>query len=113
MIALLLAQTAFAAEAPVFDPVSHLQQDDTQPVPTAPAAGSSGVSDTPQRPYLMEVNLRGKYMSIPDSLIDIWMFNGSDDNGDHLERPTVRAYSAGMEFAIRSNGEGGGAMGAL
>lgn len=113
MFALLLAQTAIAAEAPALAPVSHLTQDETQPAPTAPAAGTSGVSAEPQRPYLMEVNLRGRYMSIPDNLIDIWMFNGSDDNGNHLERPQVRAYSAGMEFAIRSNGMGSGAMGAF
>ena len=113
MLPLLLAQTALAAQAPVLAPVSHLQQEDTQPAPTAPAAGTSGVSDAPQRPYLMEVNLRGKYMSIPDSLLDIWMFNGSDNDGAHLERPQVRAYAAGMEFAIRSNGVGSGAMGSF
>ncbi|MED5373487.1 MAG: hypothetical protein VX899_20890 [Myxococcota bacterium] len=104
---LLIAANAQAAEAPIA-PVSHLTQETA-----APAAGTGEVSAAPQRPYLMEVNLRGKYMSVPDSFLDIFFFNESANNGNHLARPDVRAYAAGMEFAIRSNGMGSGAMGSF
>lgn len=75
-----------------------LIQDETEALP----AGDPG-GPTTARDFLMEVNLRGRYMAIPDSVLDIWYFNGSDDNGAHLERPSIRAYSTGLEFCVRND----------
>lgn len=108
LLALTLGSLAQAAE------VANLRQDAPTEAPTAELAGPDGVeSDTP-RSFLMEVNLRGRYLTVPDNFLDIPYYNGTDQGGAHPERPSIRAYSVGLEFALRSNeGKGTGAMGAF
>lgn len=98
----LLSGVAFASNPALSDHLVNyrLVQDET--VEAAPAAGDSGGAER-TRPYLMEVNMRGRYMAVPDSILDIWYFNGSDDGGAHLERPQIRAYSVGLEWCIRND----------
>ncbi len=75
-----------------------------QDVDEAPPAGDPSAGQPERaRDFLMEVNLRGRYMVVPDSILDIWYFNGSDDNGAHLERPSIRAYATGLEFCVRND----------
>ena len=74
----------------------------SQSPPTAERAGeTSGPERT--RPYLMEVNFRGRYMQVPDSVLDIWYFTDRDDSGTHVGRPSITAYAAGLEFAVRND----------
>jgi hypothetical protein len=55
----------------------------------------------PERRGFMEIGFRGRHMSIPDSLMDLWYFNDSDSGLDQ-PRPKVRAYSVGLEYVIKS-----------
>ena len=63
----------------------------------SPAATPAATS----RDYLMEVNVRTRWLSIPDSILDIWFYNELDQDGLHPERPRVRALGTGLEYVIR------------
>lgn len=107
MLVLLWSATASASDlTPALSDVLtpyQLVQDEEAPA-AAPAAGDAPAKT---RPFLMEVNLRGRYMAVPDSVLDIWYFNGTDDGGAHLERPKIRAYTVGLEWAIRNDSQMG------
>lgn len=70
----------------------------------------SGVLATPamaqptmtSRNYLMEMNFRGRYMKIPDSILDIWFFDEDDSTG-HLPRPDIEGYTLGLEYGFRKD----------
>ncbi len=79
-----------------------LAQDPTTPAPTMPAptplpAIESTVSNR-QRAYLMEVNFRGRYLFLPDSVLDIWYEKHA---GETFERPNISAYALGLEFVVK------------
>ncbi len=65
-------------------------------------AGSQGGTNDSQRPYIQEVNLRIRYAFIPDSVFDLYFYNGDTDNGNHLARPSVSAFATGIEYVIRN-----------
>lgn len=50
------------------------------------------------RPFLMEVNFRSRYLSLPDSVLDIWM---EKHEGEAYERPLVHGYALGLEFVVK------------
>jgi len=66
------------------------------PMATAPA-----ISDH-TRDYLMEINFRGRYMSVPDSIMDIWFFD-KEDASNHLARPDIKGYTLGLEYGFRKD----------
>ena len=71
--------------------------------PADPALASESTDEVaPQktRDYLMEVNFRGRYLFLPDSLLNIWYETHEGQTG--LERPKVQAYSLGLEFVVRN-----------
>ncbi len=47
----------------------------------------------------MEVNFRGRYEFLPDSLLNIWYETHA---GETIQRPKVNAYSLGLEFDVRN-----------
>lgn len=69
----------------------------------APPPGPDAASTAPVLPktrkFLMEVNFRGRYMFLPESVLDIWYEKHSGDG--ILERPAVGAYALGLEFVIK------------
>lgn len=68
-------------------------------VPAEPPAADTQIGTT--RPFLMEVNVRGRYMWMPSSILDIW-YEKHDTAGDTVpERPGVAAYALGLEYVIR------------
>jgi hypothetical protein len=69
---------------------------------TTNRAGSQGGASDSQRPYIQEVNLRVRYAFIPDSVFDLYFYSGDNDNGNHLERPSVSAFATGIEYVIRN-----------
>ncbi len=88
--ALLLALTAGPAHAA-----------DTPPAdPTLATESTTEVAPQKTRNYLMEVNFRGRYLFLPDSLLDIWYETHAGEA--NLERPHVAAYSLGLEFVVRN-----------
>lgn len=81
---------------------------DEQPAP-APAdtdGGSDGLTVQQQstgRNFDMELGFRGRYLSVPDSILDIWFTD--DDTPGYLyseSRPQIHAYSVGIEFVLKS-----------
>lgn len=79
--------------------------DETTPPPAAPAPTDPGLAATTatapkQRNFLMEVNFRGRYLFLPDSVLDIWYEKHA---GAAFERPTIKAYSLGLEYVIKDD----------
>lgn len=67
-----------------------------------PAATATDTEPAPvkKRKFLMEVGFRGRYMDLPDSILDLAYFRNDDD--DTLpDRPHVSAYSLGIEFIVK------------
>jgi hypothetical protein len=105
----LATTSASAAIFPQSEAPSHLVA-----LPDAPAVGPFPI-DTPSasateptvlahgrtRNFLMEVNFRGRYLSLPSGLLNPWYFNADDVPG-HPERPSVKAWSAGLEWVIKN-----------
>ncbi len=59
-----------------------------------------------KRDWLMEVNFRGRFLGIPDSLLDIWYFD-EDDGGYEGKRPKVRAWGVGLEYVVKRDAANG------
>ncbi|MCB9758729.1 MAG: hypothetical protein H6739_02730 [Alphaproteobacteria bacterium] len=110
MLCLTMVAASLAAEPSVLNipPVRLTQEDEPgdTPATTAPAAGSADPERS--RDYLMEVNTRGRYLFVPNSIIDIWYFNGTDDGGNHLDRPFAHGYAVGLEYVIRNRSNDNG-----
>ncbi|MDP2305353.1 MAG: hypothetical protein Q8P18_04935 [Pseudomonadota bacterium] len=74
--------------------------------PTAPSTETAPPVDMPEatprkRKFLMEVGFRGRYMDLPDSILDMGYFRNNEE-GDLLpDRPHVSAYALGIEFVIK------------
>ena len=59
-------------------------------------------ADVPvKRDMRYETNFRARYLSVPDSILDIWFFDNDDDGANPYPRPSVRAYAAGVEFVMK------------
>jgi len=73
------------------------EESDVGSVTEAPTKSSRG--------YKMEVGFRGRMVSIPNSVMDIWYFD-SDSAKWALEgesRPRIRGYAAGVEFVVKGD----------
>lgn len=57
------------------------------------------------RPYDMEVGLRGRYLAVPNGIIDSFVFPHKDDG--YPDRPSIWGASGGLEFVIRNNNANG------
>jgi hypothetical protein len=75
-----------------------------------PAGGSDVGSVTAppaaaQRNYKMEVGFRGRMVSVPSSILDIWYFDSDAPEwalpGE--DRPRIRGYAAGVEFVVKGD----------
>jgi len=69
-------------------------------VPVGEAGTTTAVGQV-VRPTMMEVNFRGRYLFLPDSVMDIWYFNSDDPGANPYQRPKIRAYLAGAEFVLK------------
>jgi hypothetical protein len=54
-----------------------------------------------RREHLYELNFRTRYLSVPNSILDIWFFDNDSDGANPYARPKVRAYTAGIEFVTK------------
>lgn len=69
----------------------------------APAASTDAAVTPPTRPYLMEVGFRGRYLFFPNDILDIWYERHEGGEGAVPERPTVSAYTLGLEFVLKND----------
>ncbi len=60
------------------------------------------VPEKKPRDYFMEVNFRGRYLTLPDAFLDLGYFKHT---GETIERPDVNAYSLGLEFVVKGKGD--------
>ncbi len=74
--------------------------DDQAPPPVEPAA-----TGEKKRPFLMEVNFRGRYMTVPKGTLDLWSEAHEDD--EYPARPEANAYTLGLEFVIKEKSANG------
>ena len=107
-LALLLPTTAFAsagnhqswawraarADSPLNEDLLFLERQEAE----VAAPGTGGPERT--RDFLMEINFRGRYLTLPDGLLDIWYYDEGDD-GVTMDRPKVRAWGVGLEWWAR------------
>ena len=62
----------------------------------------------PQRGYFMEIGFRGRYVTVPDSILDIWYFNENDPGwADDAPRPDIRGYGLGLEYVVKGDSANG------
>ncbi len=92
MTLLLLAQLAHAAPVDLTAP-ARPQIDELDP------------EFGERSPLRHEVNVRTRYLSLPDSVLDIWFEGGTA--GTATDRPKVSAYALGVEYVL-SNGNDDG-----
>jgi hypothetical protein len=67
-------------------------------------ARTAGVVDPDlpvKRDMRFETNFRARYLSVPNSILDIWFFDNNDDGANPFARPKVRAYTVGGEFVMK------------
>lgn len=56
---------------------------------------------TTRRTAKMETNFRYRYLTVPDSVIDIWYFDEDDPGANPYKRPSLRAYAVGLEYVLK------------
>ncbi|MBL8615256.1 MAG: hypothetical protein JNM72_06585 [Deltaproteobacteria bacterium] len=89
---LLLPQIALAA--PIDIPTEPLRQ--ASPGEAA-AAGSTPAKERPP----MELNLRARYLTVPNAIMDAWFFDAGDEGANPFERPRLRMYTFGVEYVLK------------
>ncbi len=67
--------------------------------PPGELVGVSGVEYSRKTP--MELNIRGRWLTVPDSVLDIWYFNENDPGANPLARPKARGYAVGIEYVLK------------
>ncbi len=67
-----------------------------QTAAAAPAVEGGGTN----RDFLMEINFRGRYLTVPDGFLDIWYYDEGDE-GVTLDRPKIKAWGVGLEWWAR------------
>jgi hypothetical protein len=109
--ATLSAFILFSSQAPAATPEGPEPLRLQEEAPTAPETPlediltldeeTEGPSEN-RRNYLMEVGVRARSMSIPNSLMDSWFFDARDEGWAWLEdRPSIRGTAVGLEFVVK------------
>ena len=93
---LLLAPLSLAATpaAALPSPLSPAQRNADDVDPDAPADAAAK-----KRPYLMEIGFRGRYMTVPNGILDPFVNAHEDDT--YPQRPDINAYTLGLEFVVK------------
>ncbi len=91
LVTLAAPATALAQEAPADD--------------AAPPAADSGR----EREFDMEMSVRFRRMTLPDSIMDIWYYNADADGwiDGNNDRPSVQGFAPGFEFVVKGDGPNG------
>lgn len=97
-----LLTLAVASAAPVFPSVveegPHRQAEQADPTPAAPAAAGG-------RKFKMEIGFRGRMLSVPGGVVDIWYENETAPfwalEGER--RPRIQGYAGGLEFLVKGD----------
>lgn len=52
------------------------------------------------RTYLMQINARARYLSVPSSVLDPWFFDSDDAGANPFDRPKIRGWAFGGEYVF-------------
>lgn len=100
-LALASVPTARAQDAASFTPPSStLQEPTTAPASAPPAAKPGGYGTRGKRDYLMQINARARYLSVPNSILDPWFFDSDDPGANPYDRPKVNGWAFGGEYVF-------------
>jgi hypothetical protein len=55
----------------------------------------------------MEVGFRGRYMGVPDAILDPFVTAHDEKNDTYPERPSIAAYTLGLEFVVKEKSANG------
>jgi hypothetical protein len=80
---------------------------DEPPAPAVMAEARPAVAEASKTHY--EINFRGRMMSVPDSMMNIWFYDEEgDDYGVGLPaRPKLNGYAVGLEFVVKGDSANG------
>jgi hypothetical protein len=84
-------------------PRAYAQDPEPTAAPTAAPDVEAPAAAPKTRKFMMEVGFRGRYMDLPDSILDLWYFKNDDAGAEAPARPHVSAYSLGIEFVVRDD----------
>jgi len=61
-----------------------------------------------ERAYQMEFNFRGRWVTVPRSILDVWYYDSDDDDWAYIERrPRIKGYALGVEFVVKGDSANG------
>ena len=64
------------------------------------------VIEKKERKVDMEVGFRGRYLFLPDGIMDIWFYNETEPGYAYDEpRPTIEGYAIGLEYVVKSKAD--------
>jgi hypothetical protein len=95
-VALALTPRESRGEEPAVDPAAPPAAEAS---PVA-ADATTKVEPKQRRAFTMEANLRVRYLSVPNSVMDVWYFDSDDTGANPLARPSIRAYAVGGEWVV-------------
>lgn len=82
--------------------LSALALAETPPAAPPPVEATPPPAPVAERPYHHEFSFRGRAMTLPASILDIWYFNEGDEGWiDGLVRPKTSGYALGFEYCIK------------
>ena len=101
-VALALTPRESRGGEPTVDPAAAPAPEATPALEAAPTPVDAAAEVVPKqrRAFLMEANLRVRYLSVPKSVMDVWYFDSDDAGANPLARPSIRAYAVGGEWVI-------------
>ena len=106
---LALVTLAFADDDAPSEPSDLPEDTAEEPSPPTESAPTTAFEEEPapvrKRNFLMEVGFRGRYMDLPDAIVDL--FSVRNEGGGIMERPHVSAYSLGLEFVVTDKKDNG------
>jgi hypothetical protein len=97
-VALALTPRESRGQEPAADPAATPAVEATPAA--APVEATAQLEPKQRRAYAMEANLRVRYLSVPNSVMDTWYFDSDDVGANPLARPKIRAYAVGGEWVI-------------
>lgn len=89
-----------AAQALPMEVPAPPDADVQDPVPSTPAPTGEAHGTRGRRTYLMQINARARYLTVPSSVLDPWFFDSDDEGANPYDRPKVRGWAFGGEYVF-------------
>jgi hypothetical protein len=86
-----------------------LQETGAETPPSGAPIAPGTPAPTMERPYHHEISFRGRMLSVPASILDIWYFNEEEEGWALPDqgRPRAKGYALGLEYVIKGEAANG------